>query len=162
MWWSHSTATTGSRGWSGSAGGVTSDARFVTVTKARGGVEGDEASDRHANTIDDPGPGVGERRCRWCARRLPEPASTGRPRLYCRRSCRQRAFEARRRLDELTWGDDRLRDLTQRMDDQYVVLAAVRDVVEEMACDVEDGRPWDVAVRDEHIRQLSAVLGDPT
>ncbi len=96
MWWSHSTATTGSRGWSGSAGGVTSDARFVTVTKARGGVEGDEASDRHANTIDDPGPGVGERRCRWCARRLPEPASTGRPRLYCRRSCRQRAFEARR------------------------------------------------------------------
>jgi len=35
-------------------------------------------------------------RCRWCSRPLPTPAATGRPRRYCRASCRQQAFLARK------------------------------------------------------------------
>ena len=91
---------------------------------------------------------------------MPDPAATGRPRTYCRRSCRQRAFEARRRLGELTWGEDRLKELVSRMDDQYVVLATLRDAVDEMLRDVEDGRTWDTNTRDEHVRRLSALLDD--
>ncbi|UDY36363.1 hypothetical protein [Dermatobacter hominis] len=47
-----------------------------------------------------------------------------------------------------------------RMDDQYVVLATLRDAVDEMLRDVEDGRPWDDDTRDEHVRRLSALLDD--
>lgn len=32
--------------------------------------------------------------CRWCGRPIPE-SGAGRPRRYCRRSCRQRAYEHR-------------------------------------------------------------------
>lgn len=102
----------------------------------------------------------GIRRCAWCGRRLPERATTGRPRTYCRRSCRQRAFEARRRLDELTWGDDRLKELVRRLDDQHVLLASIRDVVDEMRRDVDDGRDWDTDARDEHVMRLAALLAN--
>jgi hypothetical protein len=36
-------------------------------------------------------------RCAWCGRAVPaiEPPGPGRPRKFCRRSCRQRNFEAR-------------------------------------------------------------------
>lgn len=115
--------------------------RFVTVTKLRSGVEV---------------PVV--RRCAWCARRLPAPARTGRPRAYCRRSCRQRAFEARQRNDDLAWGDDRLKDATARMDDLHVTLAGIGDLVDEMLRDVEDGRTWDDDMRDEQVRRLAALL----
>jgi hypothetical protein len=33
--------------------------------------------------------------CEWCGRPIAQP-ETGRPRLYCRPSCRQRAYERRR------------------------------------------------------------------
>lgn len=33
--------------------------------------------------------------CAWCGAELPSPASVGRPREYCSRSCRQRAYEHR-------------------------------------------------------------------
>lgn len=35
-------------------------------------------------------------RCRWCGGPLPDSEGPGRPRRYCRRSHRQRAYEARR------------------------------------------------------------------
>ena len=36
------------------------------------------------------------RKCEWC-RTLFQPAPIGRPPMYCSRSCKQRAYEARRR-----------------------------------------------------------------
>lgn len=33
--------------------------------------------------------------CAWCGADLPSPAAVGRPRAYCSRSCRQRAYEHR-------------------------------------------------------------------
>jgi hypothetical protein len=38
----------------------------------------------------------GARLCDWCGDPIPEPAKIGRPRDYCRRSCRQRAYEERK------------------------------------------------------------------
>lgn len=58
----------------------------------------------------------------------------------------------------MSWGEDRLRGLLGRLDDQYVVLASVRDVVDEMERDVEDGRDWDTDTRDELVRRLRALL----
>ncbi len=58
----------------------------------------------------------------------------------------------------MSWGEDRLRDLLGRLDDQYGVLASVRDVVDEMERDVEDGRDWDTDTRDELVRRLRALL----
>ena len=58
----------------------------------------------------------------------------------------------------MSWGEDRLRDLLGRLGDQYVVLARVRDVVDEMERDVEDGRDWDTDTRDELVRRLRALL----
>lgn len=46
------------------------------------------------------------------------------------------------------------------MDDQYVVLATLRDAVDEMRRDVDDRRSWDDDTRDEHVRRLSALLDD--
>jgi len=36
------------------------------------------------------------RRCPWCAAPIPTPAGPGRPRRFCRRSHRQRHYEARK------------------------------------------------------------------
>lgn len=46
------------------------------------------------------------------------------------------------------------------MDDQHVVLASVRDVVDEMVRDVDDGVQWDEDTRDEHVRRLASVLAN--
>lgn len=42
-----------------------------------------------------------ELRCLWCRRQLPPQPAVGRKRTYCRQSCRQRSYEARRQADLL-------------------------------------------------------------
>lgn len=95
----------------------------------------------------DEGPG----RCAWCRRPLPPPTGSGRPRVYCRRSCRQRAFEHRRRLDELGLSEAELvvarRDLDAMHDALYVLEAAVEDVERDLAesrtkADLEAALGW--------------------
>ena len=67
-----------------------------------------------------------------CRRGLPERAATGRPRRYCRDSCRQMDYQARRRRQELQLGDDELIVTRERLDrlrdDVYVLACAVQDV----------------------------------
>ncbi|MFZ4519810.1 MAG: hypothetical protein ACOYOP_15585 [Microthrixaceae bacterium] len=118
------------------------------MTERRGGDRGTEGAEPPA-------------RCAWCRRTLPEPAATGRPRLYCRRSCRQRAFEARRRLVELSWGEDRLRGLAERLDAVSVHLAGLDDLVRELRQDVDDGRA-DLGGRgaDELVGRLEVLVDD--
>lgn len=41
-------------------------------------------------------------KCAWCGEGLPEHSGRGRPRLYCKRSHRQRAYEARALPDTRT------------------------------------------------------------
>ena len=78
-------------------------------------------------------------RCAFCRRAMPERSNVGRPRRYCRRSCRQRAFERRRRTTELSWGDERTAQLTERLALQGDRLAHVSDVVSELRMDLADG-----------------------
>jgi len=81
--------------------------------------------------------GEGTRRCPWCRRELPTPAKTGRPRVYCRQSCRQQDYAARRRAVELRLGDDELvieRTHVDELRDAADVLAyAVDDADRDLA-----------------------------
>lgn len=88
--------------------------------------------------------------CAWCRRPI-ERRPTGRPRLYCRRSCRQRAFEQRQRLADLGLSESELvvarRDLDALRDAIFVLEAAVADVDADLAAsrspaDVEAALEW--------------------
>jgi hypothetical protein len=77
----------------------------------------------------------------------------GQPRLYCRRSCRQRAFEARRRAQraglepgQVVVGPDELQDLTDRL---YVLACALDDV---------DAGDWDETERFAHLYDAATPL----
>src|SRR3954471_5026599 len=65
------------------------------------------------------------------------PGGPGRPRSYCRRSCRQRAYEARQQATALGLGEDELvvtrRSLENLLDQVYVLQAAVEDVDRDLA-----------------------------
>lgn len=73
-----------------------------------------------------------ERRCRWCARRFTVTIGPGRPREFCRRSCRQRDYESRQRASELGLSEHELVLTRQAMDELrdrlYVLECAVEDV----------------------------------
>ena len=84
------------------------------------------------------GDGGGGKKCAWCGRRFEvADRAVGRPRRYCRRSCRQRDFEARRRAAELGLAETDLvvaRTELSRLDDMlYVLACAVEDVERDLA-----------------------------
>lgn len=90
-------------------------------------------------------------RCRWCGRRFEVRQGPGRPREFCRRSCRQRDYEARRRASELGLSDDELVLARHQLDDLrdrlYVLEAAVEDVERDLAgsatkADYRDAVHW--------------------
>ena len=76
--------------------------------------------------------------CEHCGRPFEVEGTIGRPRKYCRRSCRQRAFEARRHEGDLDWSDQRVVQLSRRLAELEDHLDAVRAVAEELRIDVED------------------------
>ena len=88
-----------------------------------------------------------ERRCRWCARRFTVTLGPGRPREFCRRSCRQRDYEARQRARELGLSEHELVLTRQAMDELrdrlYVLECAVEDVERDLA-----GTPTKAEFRD--------------
>ena len=76
-------------------------------------------------------------RCGWCHRPLAHRPGAGRPRLFCGPSHRQRAYEARRRADELHVPGDQclvsVADLARLHDRLYRLEAAVDDVRSDLA-----------------------------
>jgi hypothetical protein len=85
-------------------------------------------------------------RCKWCNRPIEELTGPGRPREYCRRSCRQRDYEARQRAaergldeDEIIVARTRLAALQDRL---WVLGCAVDDVTNDIAAaeTIEDYR----------------------
>jgi len=76
-------------------------------------------------------------RCGWCHRPLAQRPGAGRPRLFCSRSHRQRAYEARRRADELDVPQDQCivsaGDLVRLHDRLYRLEAAVEDVTADLS-----------------------------
>lgn len=77
------------------------------------------------------------RRCRWCQRLLVLRPGPGRPREFCRPSCRQMDYESRRRRAEFGLGESQLvmarRELDGLRDALYVLEAAVEDVDRDLA-----------------------------
>jgi hypothetical protein len=97
------------------------------------------------------------RRCRWCGRPFAVSPGPGRPREYCRRSCRQRDYEARRQSTELGIGEAQLVvarvELDALHDRLYELEAAIEDVDRDLAAadppDAQDYREaldWLLAV----------------
>lgn len=70
---------------------------------------------------------------------MPERAGTGRPRQFCRRSCRQRDYESRQRSAEVGLSDAELvitrQALNELHDKLYVLEAAVEDVRRDLEAD---------------------------
>jgi hypothetical protein len=88
--------------------------------------------------------GAGEEgglRCQWCHRPLPAQDGPGRPRRFCRQSCRQRDYEARCRAVERGLDESEIIVTRARLDalhDRLWVLScAVDDVDADLARAVE-------------------------
>ena len=73
----------------------------------------------------------------WCGRPLVRRGGAGRPRRFCRQSCRQRDYEARRRSSELGLSEGELvitrEELESVRDRLYVLQCAVEDVETDLA-----------------------------
>ncbi len=65
--------------------------------------------------------------------------SIGRPRKFCRRSCRQRAYEARRRGAELGLGDEDLIVTRNELFDVRDRLVEITDAMREANDSLDDG-----------------------
>ncbi|MCB2223901.1 MAG: hypothetical protein KQH83_06955 [Actinobacteria bacterium] len=109
------------------------------------------------------------RHCAWCGGAIPDTGSVGRPRRYCRRSHRQRAFEARRsgRARGLGAGEAVVRAEALRAlgDARYLLEAALDDTTSDLAADPgEAASAYDAlaaAAREVLAVQVEAVaLGD--
>jgi hypothetical protein len=81
-------------------------------------------------------------RCRWCGRGFEPTPGPGRPRQFCRRSCRQRDYEARRRAAERGLDEDELivtrAELNELRDRLYVLGETVKDVEADLTDDEAD------------------------
>lgn len=82
---------------------------------------------------------VGSAECEYCGRAYEADGGVGRPRKYCRRSCRQRAFEARRHLGDVDWSDRRIIAVSARLASMEDHLDRIAEVVADLRLDVEDG-----------------------
>lgn len=81
--------------------------------------------------------------CAYCGRSFTASSGPGRPRKYCRRSCRQRAFEQRRLAGDQAWAEGRLIRLAAEMADLEDRIDDVREVVEDLMAEVADGAEID-------------------
>ena len=103
----------------------------------------------------------GPARCGWCHRPLAQRVGAGRPRRFCSRAHRQRAYEARRRADSLQIppgqvivAEEDLRTLHDRL---YRLEAAIEDVESDLA-----GKPPDRAYRQayEHLYESARTWSE--
>jgi hypothetical protein len=81
-------------------------------------------------------------RCRWCGRPFEPSTGAGRPRQYCKRSCRQRDYESRHRSQELGLGEHELvvtrQELHELRDRLYELAETVKDVERDLTDDPAD------------------------
>lgn len=87
-----------------------------------------------------PDPGGGAR-CAYCRRPLPTTGGTGpagRPAKYCRRSHRQRAYEARRRAARASLSDGQVVVAHADLDRLHDRLYALETALDDVAADLEE------------------------
>lgn len=76
-------------------------------------------------------------RCRWCGRAIAA-SELGRPKQYCRQSCRQRAYESRRRSTEVGLGDDELVVTRNELDDVRDRLYLIGTALDDARSGIDD------------------------
>ena len=80
---------------------------------------------------------VTTRACLWCGRKFPVSGGPGRPRRFCKPSCKQRDYEARSRAAELGLGEHELvvtrEELESVRDRLFVLSCVVEDVERDLA-----------------------------
>jgi hypothetical protein len=98
-------------------------------------------------------------RCGYCRRPLANWSGRGRPPAYCKRSHRQRAYEARARAAELSLEPGQLvvagEDLDRLHDQLYALEAALEDVEADLA---QSDTAADYRRAFEHLRAAAADL----
>jgi hypothetical protein len=76
-------------------------------------------------------------RCRWCGRGFDLRPGPGRPKQFCKASCRQQDYVARRRSTEVGLSESELivarTQLDELHDRLYVLEAAIEDVERDLA-----------------------------
>lgn len=115
---------------------ATISASFVTVTK----LATDNGDGHQEQSV----------ACRWC-RRPVDQSGLGRPRVFCKRSCRQRQFEARAKAARHGLDESELivvrSELEQLRDELYVLQCAVEDVERDISAtstlaEMREGLEW--------------------
>jgi hypothetical protein len=81
------------------------------------------------------------KRCDWCGGEFMVPAGPGRPSLYCRRSHRQRAYEARRMAGERGIRPDEVLISRRTWEHLRDALFRLEAASEDVAMDLLSGRP---------------------
>lgn len=94
--------------------------------------------------------------CAHCGRTFVATSGPGRPAKYCRRSCRQRAFEQRRHIGDLAWADSRLVRMAGEMAEREDRIDRLRDILDELRADLADGRTVDA---EQLVERIDDALG---
>jgi uncharacterized coiled-coil protein SlyX len=97
-------------------------------------------------------------RCSYCGREFQPNRGVGRPGKYCRRSCRQRAFEQRRHIGDQAWSDARLIRMSEQLAEHEDIVDQVREVVAELRADVADDQQVDGQVLLERLEAALVVV----
>ena len=85
-----------------------------------------------------------EANCPNCGRGFMANRGVGRPGKYCRRSCRQRAYEQRRHEGDQSWTEARVVALGLQLADLEDVVDQLAEVLDELRANNDDG-PVEVA-----------------
>lgn len=80
-------------------------------------------------------------RCAYCRRPLALRPGPGRPARYCRRSHRQRAYEARRRAAEASLADGQVIVVQAQLDRLHDRLYALEAALDDVASDLSGTAP---------------------
>lgn len=101
--------------------------------------------------------------CEWCREPLGPRNQSGRKRVYCSQSCRQRAYQSRKRSKQLGLREGELvvsSVLVARMNRRLKVLETALEVVENAELHMTDNRIADLCQAARRLRRL--VVGPPT
>ena len=98
-------------------------------------------------------------RCQWCGGEFAAPHGPGRPPRYCRRSHRQRAYEARRLAGERGIGPDEVLISRRTWEHLRDALYRLEAASEDVAMDLLSGRPTKTEYV-EALAHLSAAVRD--
>lgn len=105
--------------------------------------------------------------CLWCGESFPRTAGPGRPRQYCRRSHRQRHYEARRLGERRQIQPDEVLVSRRVWEQLRDALYRLQTATEDVAMDIVAGKPTKqeyveaLAHMTEAVRQLQEVSVEP-